>query len=145
MNARLTRIETQFSEQSQVTSLPRRHSLTYTAILRVEMLCTTGEASWHSYFRLVKGRLGDITQKSLVERLKWLVHISQHIPCCRLTFIDTQIVVTVYQRARQTREENPNNEIRHLWITFDDTPFIAIAVEEQKAILLAQGYTGLIK
>ena len=110
MDARLAGVETQFTKELQISRLPSRHTLTYTAILAVEVFCTTGKTGWHCNAGLLERGLGDITQERLVERLQRLVGICQHVPCSGLTFVHPEVVVAVDQRTGETREEDADLE-----------------------------------
>ena len=69
-------------------------------------------------------------EESLVEGLQWRILIREHIPGGCLALEDSQIVVAVDQRARKSREENAYLEVGHIGIALDDTPLVAVAIEE---------------
>lgn len=109
------------------------------------MLRALGETQWHHIASIVKGFLWDIAEESLVEGLQWRILIREHIPGGGLALEDSQIVVAVDQRARKSREENAYLEVGHIGIALDDTPLVAVAIEEQQPVLLAQGNTSLVE
>ena len=109
------------------------------------MLSTTGKAGRHGNATFLKGSLRDIPKKSLVKCLQRLVGISQHVPRRRLTLIYTQVVVAIYQRAGQSREEDTNFKVRHFRVTLYDAIFIRVAVKKQQAVLLTESDTSLVE
>ena len=109
------------------------------------MFCSTSESRRHGNPRLLKCRLRNIPQERLVKGLQGLIRISQHIPCRCLAFIHTQVIVAVHQTPCQSREEDAQFKIRHLWILLDDAIFIAVTIQEQQSILLTQRDTCLIE
>ena len=145
MDRRFARGKAQLSKEFQITSFPSRHTLSYPAILRIEMLGSAGKAGWHPVFTCLIRLLRNISQESLVKLLQWLILIRQHIPCCRLALINPQVVVTVHQTSRQSREEDTDFKFLHLRISLDDAIIITVTVQEQQTILLTQGDTCLVE
>ena len=109
------------------------------------MLSTLSKTQRHDVASLVKLVLWYITQECLVESLQWLILVSKDIPSSRLTFINTQVVVTVYQRASETREEYTNLKLWHIGVLLYQAVVVAIAVKEQQMVFLAQRNTTLVQ
>lgn len=145
MDRALARIERKLAEELQIATLPSSYTLAHSSVLRVGMLRALGETQWHHIASIVKGFLWDIAEESLVEGLQWRILIREHIPGGGLALEDSQIVVAVDQRARKSREENADLEVGHIGIALDDTPLVAVAIEEQHPVLLAQGNTSLVE
>jgi len=137
MNGTLTAIETQFSEEFQIACLPGSHPLTDTTILGVKVLGPTGKPGWHGDARLLERGLGNIAQEGLVEGLQGLVGIGQHVPCSRLTLVNTEVIVGIHQRACQSREENTNLELRHIGMALNDAPLVTVAIQEEQSVCLS--------
>ena len=91
-----------------IARFPGGDTLAHTTVLAVEVLCTAGEAGGHGDTGLIEGGLGDIAQEGLIEGLQGLLGIGEHVPSGGLAFVDTEVVITIDQRARQSAEEDAN-------------------------------------
>ena len=74
-----------------------------------------------------------------------MLGIGEHVPGCGLTLVHAEVVVGVDETAGETTEEDTNLKLGHLRVSLDDAPVVAVAIEEQQAILLAQGNTSLVE
>ena len=109
------------------------------------MFGTTGKALRHGDACLIEGGLGDIAEESLVERFQGLVGIGEHVPGCRLTLEYAEVIVAIDQRTGESAEEDADFEGWHIGMATDDAVVVAVAVEEQQAVLLSEGDTSLIE
>lgn len=137
----LAAVEGEFAKQLEIACLPCGYSLTDASVLAIEMLCSLCEAQRHHIASALKGVLRYVAEKGLVEGLQGLILICKHIPCRRLAFIDTEIVVGIDEATGESAEEDTYLEVWHLWMAPDDSPLIAVTVEEEQSVLFAEGYT----
>ena len=136
---------TERPEPLQVTGLPGRDAFANAFVFFVEMLRTPGEAGGHPVFVLLEQLFRDIAQESLLHYLDGDAGEGLEIPGSRLTFGNTEVVVAVHQVASKSAEEDTDLERRHLGIAGDKPVVIALAVEHQEMVFLAQGDTGLVE
>ena len=108
VDAGFTTVERELSEELEIACFPSGDTLAHTTVFAVEVLCTASEAGGHGDTGLIEGGLGDITQEGLIEGLQGLLGIGEHVPCGGLAFVDTEVVITIDQRARQSTEEDAN-------------------------------------
>ena len=145
VDAGLAGVFAELAEEFEVAILPGTHTLANTTELAIEVLGTTGEAGRHAVASLLEGLVGDVAEEGFVEGLEGLVLIGEHVPGCRLALEDAEVVVGVDEGAGEAGEEDADLEIRHLGIALHDAVLLILAVEEEEAVLLAQGDAGLVE
>ena len=120
-------------------------ALAHALVLAVEVLCTSCEARRHLVLGQVVGLLRYVSEVCLVESLQWHAGVCHHVPCRRLAFCHSQVVVAADQRACESAEDDGELELRHAWVLAYDAVLLGVGIEEQEAVLLAEGNACLVE
>ena len=145
MDAGLARGVAEGTEPLQVAGFPGGDAFADSLVLLIEMRGPAGKASRHLVLVLEEQLLGHITQEGLLHHLDGNAGKSLNIPGRGLAFRDAEIVVAVHQIAGEAAEEDPDLKGRHLRIARDEAILIALTVEHQEMVFLAECNASLVE
>lgn len=129
----------------QIARFPGCDTLADSFVFLIEMRGSAGKASRHLVLVLEEQLLGHITQEGLLHHLDGNAGKSLNIPGRGLALRDAEIVVAVHQVACEAAEEDPDLKRRHLRVARDEAVLVALAVEHQEMVFLAECNASLVE
>ena len=132
-------------EPLEVACFPGGDALADAFVLAVEVLGAADKPGRHVVPVALEHRLGDVAQEGLVVRAQGDVLVGLDDPGGRLAFGHSEVVVGRHQAASEAAEEDAQLERGHVGRLGDEAVFVALAVEHEEVVLLAEGDAGLVK
>ena len=133
------------AEPFEVAGFPGGDAFADAFVFFVEVLRAPCEAGGHLVLVLLEQLFRHVAQEGLFHHLDRNAGEGLEVPGSGLAFGDAEVVVAVHQVAREPAEEDADLEGGHLRIAGNEAVVVALAVEHQEVVFLAQGNAGLVE
>ncbi len=133
------------AEPFQIARLPGRDAFADTFVFAVEVFGPAGESRRHIVAVALVHRFGHVAQESLVVGSQRDVLVGLDDPRGRFALGHAEVIVAAHQAAGEAAEEDAQFEVGHILGLGNEPVLVALAVEHQQMVLLAQGNAGLVQ